>query len=193
MKITLTKDEMLAQWRLRAAIDPSRTDCQITAEYDGLDLDALLLARIDQWYDRLLNTAPLQYLCVDTVDEKDIVASALPQDGRQSYLLPGGIVRLVGIRWQSGIETDIFDCRHPEKASPQALKAVKGLLNPYTAPEEHRPLAVLAADGRNLEIWGVPERPMQALTAVTRPQNGTYTMDDSALALMPILEPGTLD
>lgn len=53
MKLHLTRDEFLALWRIHRGYSPLRTDTSVQRS-DGMDLDTILLAEMDDWYLRLL-------------------------------------------------------------------------------------------------------------------------------------------
>lgn len=57
--ITLTRQEMLAQWKLRRALEPLRADCTAQRN-DGIDLDRYLTEEMRSWYLRMLDTAPVE-------------------------------------------------------------------------------------------------------------------------------------
>lgn len=177
MKLCLTSDEMLQQWRLRRALLPLRNDCEVQRT-DGIDIDTYLRAEMRAWYLGLLDTALTRYLSLDdiaadvplTVDSARCVTVKLPDACRRVIS-----VRLQGWERPATIVTDPLS----DLARMQH--------NPFSRGGTASPVAVL--DGSTLQLYSAPasaEPPrLRQLLCVITPDEGLYTLDESALSLIP--------
>ena len=95
MKLTLTKAQMLEQWKRRRWLEPLRADCRIRRS-DGADLDAYAEMEMRQWYLDLLATAPAEMLAVTDLTLSATVKRA--PEGRLFIDLPAPAVRVVRVR-----------------------------------------------------------------------------------------------
>ena len=55
--ITLTKAEMLEEWKKRKGFYSGVRSCDVERE-DGVDLDGVLQREMDDWYNKMLREAP---------------------------------------------------------------------------------------------------------------------------------------
>lgn len=173
MKTTLSQPEMLRQWRLRRLYEPLRNDCAVTRT-DGIDLDAILLTEMENWYRGLLLTAPADLLVTD-----DIASSAaMTADSDRTVTIPldADICRVVEVRlssWSRPATVIIDPC------CPLALSQ----RHRFTRGGASQPV-VLFMPGQ-LTLFCVPPRSrLTSLIVVRRPQEGTYALDTAALALI---------
>lgn len=175
MMITLTRQEMLAQWKLRRALEPLRADC-MAQRNDGIDLDRYLTEEMRSWYLRMLDTAPVEMTGWTEIAGE--VAVTVAADGSGEILLPENCrrvieVRLEGWKRQATIVTD----------SNTAL-AVRQQSR-FTRGGTVDPVAVLS--GRRLRLYTPPAGMTPAiatLRCVTVPRDDCYTMDERALELL---------
>lgn len=168
-------------------VDPVRTDCQVTAEYAGLDVDAALLAQAQAWYYRLIHEAPLEYLAPEDITM--MVTSEIPKPGALSvnYYLSQQPVRLVSMRWRGSAEALVADMRRPDVDAQTVGRAIARLNNPYCDEATHRPVAMLNSDGRTVTVFGDPGTELVSVMAVMPPGADRYPLAESALTLMPAL------
>ena len=168
----LTKDEMMAEWRLRALPDAANAHCTITI-YDGLDIETHLLARMRTWYVDLIHNAPPELLApVDIAGEISIQNAS---DGSGWFSLPKNAIRLSSLRlegWPSGALI-IHDA-----SAPGASLQLSGRQR-----SDHRsPVAVV--DGTTLMIFNpAPEAsliPLECTAIVDTPD--MYHIDERALS-----------
>lgn len=83
--ITLTKAEMLEEWKKRKGFYSGVRSCDVERE-DGVDLDGVLQREMDDWYNKMLREAPSEMLpieniakeCPATVDARRAVTVDLP-------------------------------------------------------------------------------------------------------------------
>ena len=162
-------------WRERLLLGPLRNDCEVTMT-EGPDVDGVLAGQIDAWYSALLDTAPLRYLAPTDIGAE--VSVAMNIDGVGTVELPEGCRRVVAVELQEW-ERPAVIITDPE--SPAALRQA----NRFSRGGRASPVAVV--EGRRLRLYTV-SRPMstiRTLMAVIRPADGVYTLDDSALSLIP--------
>ena len=85
----LTESEMIDLWKQVMHLETPRRDCAVEWN-DGIDLDALLLTHIKQWYAHQLNNAPANLLPIEdlaaqvslTTRDSIVVASVPDQSVR---------------------------------------------------------------------------------------------------------------
>ena len=179
MKITKTTAELREYVRLQAGLTPMRSDCVI--EYtDGIDVDAMIDSRLRQWYLKLLSEGPRELLT-----EQDMAASAtvgtedVPAAGC-SVRLPAACVRAFALR--------LSQWRHPASILPAEAMArvVERQKNPFLRATVDSPVAVMAPCGRAVLAWPA-DNAVAALTGVCDTNDGTYSMDETALAQLDTL------
>lgn len=174
MKIILSSEEMLAQWKLRRGFEPLRNDCVITRT-DGVDLDQLLRLEMRDWYLKLLNTAPLEMLSTTNI-ANDIVV-LIGNDNVGTITLPENCRRIV--------ELQLDGWSRPAKIidNPFCQEAILQD-NPYSRGGNEQPIAI--KHGNRLYIYSLSSSTPKIVKAIAvmEPSNGTYEMDESALALI---------
>ena len=172
MKIRLSADEMLAQWKLRRGFAPLRADCEISRS-DGVDLDAILRLEMRDWYLNLLCTAPIEMLA--TTNIANDIALSLIDNGDAIVILPENCRRIVEFQlegWEipARIITD-----------PNSLEALLQQ-NPYSRGNSSRPIVV--QQGSRLHVYSLPQsKPYKIVRAIAvmEPHDGSYEMDEAAL------------
>ena len=173
--LNLSESEMLSLWRRVMKLDPVRRECIVERD-DGIDIDALLLIHLRQWYASLLRTAPMAWLPVDDVSAE----VALTADGGVvTALLPERCVRPV--EWQLAGWTCSVTTFHAPDSDIAAAQ-----LNPWTRGGVCQPVAV-AHDNRLL-LYAIPDGTTPVLTmarCVAAPGNGRYALHHDALATLP--------
>ena len=177
MKITLTRQEMLAQWKLRRALEPLRDDCTAVRE-DGMDMDRYLTEEMRSWYLGLLDSAPVEV--TGWTELAGDVTVTLLADGSGEIQLPGNCRRGVEVMlegWQrpATIVTDPTECMAVRQRSR------------FTRGGAVAPVAV--TEGLRLRLYTPPTgtKPrVRTLRCVTVPTDGSYVMDESALGLIPL-------
>lgn len=176
---TITPTDARHIWKLRQGFTPQRTDC--TADIiNAIDIDTILSMQIRDWYINLLDNADIRYLVTT-----DISSRLTPQphpSGTVTIHLPDGIRRITHIKlkgWQRPAAVIRAD-RDPALASRQA--------NPHTRGGPVNPVAIHYPPDTVL-LYTLPDDadPMiETATAVILPPENTYTLDPSALTLIPL-------
>lgn len=64
--ITLTKAEMLEEWKKRKGFYSGVRSCDVERE-DGVDLDGVLQREMDDWYNKMLREAPSEMLPIENI------------------------------------------------------------------------------------------------------------------------------
>lgn len=170
----LTESEMLDLWKKVMLLDTPHRDCQLEWD-DGVDLDALLLTRIKQWYAHQLNTAPAHLLPIDDV------ASEVPlstSDGIVIATVPGQCVRPVEWKlkgWQRSVTEFLDPCSHEAMLQ----------LNEWTRGSACNPAII--DYGFQLLMMSATTTPPQLERArcVVRPASGTYRFHSQLLSTIP--------
>lgn len=172
MKITLSSSEILAQWKLCRGFEPLREDCEITRT-DGVNLDALLRLEMRNWYLNLLKTAPIEMLVLTNI-ANDIAIVA--NDNNVGVVqLPESCRRLV--------EFQLKGWKRPAKIidNPNCRDALMQD-NAYSRSGCEQPIVIKR--GNSLHIYSLPDATPTIVRAmaVMEPTDGSYEMDESALA-----------
>lgn len=176
MKIKLSSDEMLAQWKLCRGFAPLRNDCEISRS-DGVDLDAILRLEMRDWYLQLLSKAPVEMLSL--TDISNVIAMVAQPDGTATVKLPENCRRLVSFHLQGwSREAKII-------TDPNSYEALLQT-NQYSRGKSENPVVVLC--NNKLHIYSLPSTQMpkiECAMAVMEPIDGSYEMDEAALSLIP--------
>lgn len=173
----LSEPEMLALYKTMTHLTTVRRDCNVERD-DGIDLDAWLTLRLQQWYAQLLTTAPVEWLPVEDV-KADVTLTADAR-GVVTVTVPPRCVRPVEWRlagWHMSVTTFM---------SPQD-PLVRLQLNPWTRGGACRPAA--SDHGDHLLLYSaVDDAPaLELARCVVRPANGHYHFHQAALATLPPL------
>ncbi len=174
MKLRLTTEEMLNQWRLRRALEPLRNDCTVE-RLDGTDTDELLRNEMHDWYLNLLDTAPTEILTLTDISG-EVVLKTNP-DGSATVELPERCRR---------VEEITLDCwQQPATITRQDSLLAKLQRNPYSRGGTVEPVAV--KHHGKLQLYSIPEgvdASIESLYCVMEPDEGFYEMDERALSLI---------
>ena len=172
MKIVLSSEEMLAQWKLRRGFEPLRNDCVITRN-DGVDLDQLLRLEMRDWYLNLLNTAPLNML--STTNIANDIAIVKGGDNVGTITLPENCRRIVELQLEGwSRQAKILDDPFCQEALLQD--------NPYSRGGCEQPIAI--KHGNRPHVYSLPSSTPKIVKAIAvmEPADGSYEMDESALS-----------
>ena len=169
----LTESEMLALWKQVLHLDTPRRDCTVEWD-DGIDLDALMLTHIKQWYAHQLATAPAHLLPVEDVSAQvTLTVSA----GLVAAVVPEQCVRPVEWRlagWKRSVTEFLDPCSH------EAMLQI----NEWTRGGDCNPAII--DYGFQLLMTSGSNTPQLALArCVVRPADGTYRFHSSLLNTIP--------
>lgn len=166
---TFSTLQLLRAWRTLAGLEPVNNGCSIST-FDAVDLDAVLSARLRQWYLELLDSADARYLG-PPVD----VSSDLVLDGDVVTFGPS-VRSLLSIRLSSW-QRDAVVLTPADAAGLIALCD-----NPYSAPGQHSPLAWLRSP-RQLVVTPAPATSsIVSAAGYADPGEDTYILDPIALS-----------
>lgn len=170
MKLHLTEAQLLQEWRLRHFPEALNAGCAVTAG-SGYDLDAILLARMRDWYSRLLaEGAPEMLAPVEIGDRLTLRPMA---DGSAAVTLPDSVARVMAV--------DMEGWKSPALivADPAGRTALLQR-SPYTRGGTSAPVAVI--DGREMRLYTPPPGGGRlSVTAITD-DGTTYHLDSAALS-----------
>lgn len=173
MRVTKTKDEMLAYVRLMQGLEPLRADCSV--EYtDGIDVNAVLEQKIRARYLDLLRTAPRALLAEDDLADECSSLPVYPPGGTR-VVLPAVCVRVFDIcmaGWRKAVPV-----QDPE------LKdiIVRRQKNPFTAATAESPVAVMNGDDPHSVLVFPGGEAVTTLSCVADYGPARYAFDDAAL------------
>lgn len=172
MKLRLSTDEMLSQWRMRRALEPLRSDCTVE-RIDGIDLDSFLKMEMRDWYLNLLDTAPIHLLTL--TDITSMVSLSKNKDRSVVIRLPQGCRRVIELT---------LDCSPvPIKITPPDTPLAICQQNPFSRSGIVSPIAIHSHD--NLIIHaGSDDFNIVQLLCVMEPDDGFYELDEAALSLI---------
>ena len=170
MKLHLTRDEFLALWRILRGYSPLRTDTSVQRS-DGMDLDPILLAEMDDWYLRLLLEADTAMLAPE--DMAASVDMPVPDGGAVTLALPPEVVRVLAVKL-SGWSRPACILRDPD--SRRALMQQ----HPYTRACAGSPVAVMHTDGV-LSLYPASQTDRLVTLSCAVRRDGEYVFDSAAL------------
>ncbi len=178
MMLTLTPAELLEYRRNMAGLEPSNLEFTIERT-DGIDIDAIIAARLRRWYVDALSTASTVLLPVCDVASASTIAPG-PYPGSSTVTLPDGCLRPAGVRlagWES--QATVL----PAEALPDILRRQD---NPFARATARYPVAV-QIQGRSDAILAFPAAASVAsITAVKDPGDTLYILDEALLAQLPL-------
>ena len=169
----LTQSEMLALWKQVMRLDTPRRDCAVEWD-DGIDLDALLLTHIKQWYAHQLATATAHLLPIDDVKEQVTLTAS---GGLVAATIPDHCVRPVEWRlagWQRSVTEFLDPCTHEAMLQ----------LNEWTRGGDCAP-AIIDYGFQLLMTSDSNEPRLEMARCVVRPADGTYQFHSDLLATIP--------
>lgn len=169
MKLHLTEAQLLHEWQLRAFPEPVNSGCDITRD-DGVDLEALLRARMLDWYRGLIHDAPFDMLAPVAIE----LPVEVDGDGVGHVALPDNLVRVAAVSAGGCCAELVTDC-HSRKALLQR--------SPYTRAAASKPVAVLK--GRCIDIFVVRPDCRRVLLQAVVDDGVTFSLDAAALSTIP--------
>ena len=146
MKLSLTRAQLLQQWRLRAFPEPMN-DGGAVSSIDGIDMDAWLEAAMTDWYLGLLRSAPVELLYPQEYAGQIVPRQA--SGGAVLLTLPDTAVRPVALRmrgWNADAEI-VTDTQ-----SPTAVRQLCAL----TRAGIDAPVAVWQPGSRTVMLYPLP-------------------------------------
>lgn len=171
MKMKLSTEEMLHQWRMRRALEPLRSDC-VVQRADGIDLDPLLKMEMRDWYLNLIDTAPIEMLAPEDICAD--VALVVKSDGSAEVALPERCRRVVEVRLE---EWD--RAAHIVKPGSRQARCQQSRYSRGGAVE---PVAIVENGSMRLYSVLSSAPKLVKLLCVVEPEDGYYTFDERALA-----------
>lgn len=172
MKLRLSTDEMLSQWRMRRALEPLRSDCTVE-RIDGIDLDSFLKMEMRDWYLNLLDTAPLHLLTLTDIASK--VSLSKNDDLSATIHLPQGCRRVIELT---------LDCSPvPIKITPPDTPLAICQQNPFSQSGAVSPIAIHSYNSLIIHA-GSDNFNIVQLLCVMEPDDGFYELDEAALSLI---------
>ena len=180
--ITLSQDQMLAQWKARHFLEPIRTDCS-EVRTSGIDIDYVLKLEIRDWYLNLLDTGDAKMLPITDL-ALETAAMKRPDSGAVVGKLPESCRRVLAVRIK-GCEQDIIPYTDVNCYEVSLQRSE------YSRGGAYEPVAVLGM-GNNLTVYahdaaGNPPE-IEHIYAVVLPEDGTYTFDESAHSTIPTVK-----
>ena len=178
MLLNLNVSELLEYRRTMAGLEPALLDFTVE-RMDGIDISHIIAMRLRNWYLNLLDTAPAALLPVRDVASQAIVAPG-QLNGTSIVTLPDGARRPVAIRmagWNTAVPVLGVECLD---------RVVLLQNNPFTAATASYPIAVADAASITGVLVFPSAQAVQQATAVMDPGEGTFILDESLIASMPL-------
>ena len=177
MILTLTHQQMLAQWMLRRHLLPMRGDIEVVTQY-GYDMEQLCTLHMRDWYLNLLATASPDLLAVEDIAPE--VTMTVDADGVGTVALPADVVRVLGVESDEWLHpaTVVTDPQSPLAMMQRGYYSRGGAFAPGAIVEAQR-LRLYTFDD------SLPDNRLSRLLCVRVPADGTYRLDERALSLIP--------
>ncbi|MCM1521430.1 MAG: hypothetical protein NC039_02115 [Muribaculaceae bacterium] len=176
--LILTLPQMLDRWKLHHGLLPLADSSAVSlATPDAAD--TLLTAQIEEWYMRLLLTAPPHL--IDPVDYSNRVALPEPVEGGVTVTLPPEALRLISVRLVG------WWCDARIITDPDEGESILSLQHdPYTRATPFTPIAIVRPGGRIMLYPAGAGATAQSLLCAARHSDGTYHFHEAALGeIMP--------
>lgn len=175
----LSASELLSQFRTRAGLSPERLDCSIDITA-GIDADALLTAKMNDWYASLVDTAGED--CLDPEDVAKTLNAVAAPDGTVTVDLPEVCRRVFSIKLK-GWESEATVIRAEDH--PRLLKVLRATSR---LPRVSHPYAILHR--RRLTLFSLPPGEPRPVIATARgvmlyPGFSIFRLSPKALSLIP--------
>ncbi|MBR1543812.1 MAG: hypothetical protein IJ626_02835 [Muribaculaceae bacterium] len=168
----LSEQEMLELWKREHHLEETRGDCLMERE-DGIDLDEWLTLQMREWYGRLLETAPVEWLPVEDVTNS--VRMSVDGEGVVTASVPAHCVRPV--EWQlEGWKNSVTHFAESGSMEAEVQRSV------WTRGAKEHPAVVDCGNTLILYSLGTGERAvLKKARCVVRPEDGTYKFHYAAL------------
>lgn len=166
----LSSDQMMALWRLRRQLEPLRSDCEVSRA-DGIDTSQYLQQEIDDWYETLLDTAPVEMLAVTDITSQ--VAVSRHDETTLTISLPDGCRRVVEV---------MFDkWNRPAVIAGSDTALARRQDNRYSRAGDASPVAIVRHN--TLWVYGATgSHSLLRLRCVMQPDDGFYEFSKRALS-----------
>lgn len=162
MRVTFTREQMLALWRRHVAAEPERTDFDMERT-DGIDLDSRLEREMRCWYLQLLDNGREQWLAPVDLSVK---AQVQPVGHIMAVKAPEGCRRVLAVKFAGWpVPVAVADRMPPEAANPYCRRRLAWRVS-------GREIAVTGATGD-----------LARLECAWDSGQDEYTFDDSALCV----------
>lgn len=157
MKLLLSKSELAREWRLRACPEKVVSDYSITRT-DGMDIDDILDAQMDDWYRHLLHNADLDLL--NPIEISDRCSLTETEDGCGYLTLPAGVLKVVTVEMEgwTGVPTITAD-RNSRIAKLQQSPYSKGTADSPVAVVSERRIDLYPVSGTLLSVHAIIDLP----------------------------------
>ena len=172
MLTTYTKNQLMAQWRLRRGLEPMRAD--VTVEFDGVDTEALEEAQLADWIADMTANAPAEMLGQKDLSVRCTVKAAT--GGGTDVELPAsvGCRRVLGVRLSGWM-------REGRLVAPDSREAMLQRWE-YTQAGVESPVAVVYSP-QHVRCFPAGED-VECFRAITEGDGETLTIDSALLATM---------
>jgi len=174
-RLIFTRDRLLAEWKLRQGLAPLISGAVVTRT-DGIDLNAIMMAQIDAWYQQcLLSMDPDSLPLTDIAPQLTV---AMSPDGSAAVILPPECLRVTGVMMRGW-------CREAYIAEPDSPEA-EAQKSAYARGGCTSPVAVIR--NRTMHLYTPPadDATLLHVTAVMMPDTDVYHLTPQMLAAMPI-------
>ena len=168
MKLHLTEAQLLHEWQLRYL--PPQVNAGVTVN-SGYDLDAIMKARMRDWYSRLLAAGDPAMLA--PVDISDRLKPVVNPDGSMTVMLPDNVIRVVAVDME-GWKSPALITRDP------ASRTARRQRSPYSRGTADSPVAVI--DGRRMTVHTAAAGDNRLTVTAIADDPDMYHLDSAALS-----------
>lgn len=170
MKLHLTEAQLLQEWQLRYLPPMVNTGC-IAASHSGYDMEAIIMARMRDWYARLLMSGDTGLLA--PVDIGDRLAMTVADDGTGTVILPDNVIKVLSVDMK-GWKSPAVITRDPSSRIAQRRRS------PYSRATDESPVAII--DGRKMAVYTPPEGVTDISVSAIVDDPDTFHIDSAALS-----------
>ncbi len=170
MKLHLSEAQLLQEWQLRHLPPMINAGCTVNLA-SGYDMDAILSARMHDWYASLLAAGDMSMLA--PVEIGDRLSMTTGHDGTGIIILPENVVRVVTV--------DMEGWKSPATITRDPLSRIAARQrSPYSRAGTDSPVAVI--DGRTMRLYTPPSASARISVTAIVDDPGEYHLDSAALS-----------
>lgn len=170
MKLHLTEAQLLQEWRLRYLPQPVNTGAAVTVT-GGYDMEAIIKARMRDWYSRLVAAAdPAMLAPVEIGDRITLLRCA---DGSAMATMPPETVKVMEVNMEGWAKPAIVT------ADSQSRTAIRQR-SPYSRGDTESPVVVI--DSTTMRIYSPPPDVGSISVTALVDEHDIYHLDSAALA-----------
>ena len=170
MKLHLTEAQLLQEWQLRYLPPMVNAGC-IATSHSGYDMEAIIRARMRDWYSRLLSEGDTGLL--SAVEIGDRLVMTVDSDGTGKITLPDNVIKVLSV--------DIEGWKSPAAVTcDPSSRIAQRQRSPCSRATAESPVAVV--DGTKMSVYTPPPGVTAISVTAIVDDPDTFHIDSAALS-----------